>query len=64
MTDSRKKPHVEAIRHTIEDIERDNLFPAGDPMLARLKDTLLLRLMERDEAPLPTIDDLTVKSNQ
>jgi hypothetical protein len=59
-----KKPLVDAIRNAIDRVEREENVSADDPMLLRLKEKLVLRVVARDESPPANLDDLSAKSRE
>jgi hypothetical protein len=57
-----KTPLVDALRQTMESLESDENLRPDDPALARLKETMILRIVERDEAPPATVDNLVERA--
>jgi hypothetical protein len=59
-----KTPLVDALRQTMESLESDGNLRPDDPALAKLKEMLVIRIVERDEAPLATVDDLVDRARR
>ncbi len=48
----------------MESLESDGNLRPDDPALAKLKEMLVIRIVERDEAPLATVDDLVDRARR